>query len=86
MIAQSMIKEDHLVDLKKIFERLRKFDLKLNPNKCVFGVTSGKLLGVVVSQRGATIKAITEMPTPKTQKQVRGFLRCINYIGRFIPN
>lgn len=34
MIAKSMIEEHHLVDLKELFKRLRKYDLKLNPNKC----------------------------------------------------
>lgn len=47
MIAKSMTEEGHLVDLQKIFERLRKYDLKLNPNKCVFVVASGKLLGFI---------------------------------------
>ena len=51
----------------------------MNPKKCVFGVTSGKLLGHIVSQKGIEIdpdkvKAIREMPAPKTEKEVRGFI------------
>lgn len=51
MIAKSMAKEDHLVDLRKIFKQLRKYDFKLNLSKCVFSATSGKLLAFIVSQR-----------------------------------
>ena len=31
------------------------------------------------------VKAILEMPEPRTEKQVRGFIGCLNYIVRFIP-
>jgi len=52
MIAKSRTEEEHLVNLQKLFERLRKYKLRLNPAKCTFGVKSGKLLDFVVSQRG----------------------------------
>ena len=42
--------EEHLVNLRKLFERLRKYQLRLNPAKCTFGVKSGTLLGFIVSQ------------------------------------
>jgi len=66
MIAKSRSEEEHLVNLRKLFERLRKFKLRLNPAKCTFGVRSGKLLGVIVSQRGIEVdpdkvRAILEM-------------------------
>lgn len=51
MIAKSQTEEKHLVNLEKLFECLRKFRLKLNPNKCTLGVRSGKLLGFIISQR-----------------------------------
>jgi len=91
MIAKSHSEEDHLVDLLKLFQRLRKFRLRLNPNKCTFGVRSGKLLGFIVSQKGIEVdpdkvRAIQEMPAPKTEKQVRGFLGRLNYISRFISH
>ena len=52
---------------------------------------SGKLLGFVVSGKGievdpAKVKAIQEMPKPRTEKQVRGFLGRLNYIARFISH
>ena len=47
MIAKSWSEEEHITNLRKLFERLRKFQLKLNPAKCTFGVSSGKLLGLL---------------------------------------
>src|SRR3954469_20292434 len=89
MIAKSSTEEEHIEYLLKLFQRLRKYQLRLNPNKCTFGVRSGKLLGFIVSQRGIEVdpdkvRAIQEMPAPKTEKQVRGFLGRLNYISRFI--
>ena len=89
MIAKSHKPEEHVADLRFLFERLRKYRLRLNPNKCTFGVMSGKLLGFVVSGKGIEVdsdkvKAIQNLPIPKTEKEVRGLLGRINYIGRFI--
>ena len=55
MIARSQTEEEHLVHLHKLFERLRKYKLRLNPNKCTFGVCSGKLLGFIVSNKGIEV-------------------------------
>ena len=68
MIAKSCIARDHLVDLRKLFKCLIKYILRLNPNKCVFGASSRKLLGFIVSQRGievdpAKVQAVRDMPT-----------------------
>jgi len=89
MITKSESEAEHILNLKKLFERLRKFKLKLNPAKCTFGVKSGKLLGFIVCQKGIEVdpnkmRAIIEMPTPNTEKEVRGFLGRLNYIARFI--
>jgi len=56
-----------------MFGRLRKYQLKLNPAKCTFGVKSGKLLGFIISQKRIEIdpekvKAILEMPEPCMEK------------------
>ena len=63
--------------------------MRLNPKKCTFGVTSGKLLGHIVSERGIDVdpkktKAILDMPAPRTEKEIRGFLGRLQYISRFI--
>ena len=57
-------------DLEETFDTLRSYNMKLNPSKCAFGVTAGKFLGFMVSQRGIEanpdkIKAIVEMVPPK---------------------
>ena len=79
MIVKSQDREDHLTTLKRFFERIRQFKLRLNPKKCTFGVTSRKLLGYMVSERGIKvdsykIRAILDMPALRTEREVRGFL------------
>ncbi|KAA3484371.1 RNA-directed DNA polymerase (Reverse transcriptase), Ribonuclease H [Gossypium australe] len=89
MIAKSRAEKEHIEVLRKLFLRLRKFQLKLNPAKCTFGARSEKLLGFVVSEKGievdaSKVKAIQGLPPSHTQKEVRGFLGRLNYIARFI--
>ncbi|PKI47568.1 hypothetical protein CRG98_032043 [Punica granatum] len=91
MIAKSKEGEDHLVNLKRLFDRLKKYKLRLNPAKCTFGVKSEKLLGFVVNQKGIEVdpdkvKAIMELPPLSTVREVRSFLGRLNYIVRFIAN
>ena len=89
MIAKSQGEDDHVINLKKLFERLRKFQLKLNPAKCTFKATSEKLLGFMVSKKGIEIdlgkvRAIQDLPPSHTQKEVRSFMGRLNYVARFI--
>ncbi|PKI76293.1 hypothetical protein CRG98_003318 [Punica granatum] len=79
IIAKSKKGEDHLVNLKRLFDRLKEYKLRLNTAKCTFGARSGKLLGFVVSERGIEVdldkvKAIKELPPPSSVCEVRGFL------------
>ena len=72
MIAKSSDEEEHVKHLLKLFQHLSKYKLHLNPNNCIFGVRSGKLLGFIVSQKGievdpAKVKEIQEMHAPKTE-------------------
>ena len=55
MLVKSRDRIDHLAALERFFERIRQFRLRLNPKKCTFGVTSRKLLGCMVSERGIEI-------------------------------
>ena len=48
-------REEHAFHLKQIFERYRKYGISLNPKKCVFAVTEGKLLGHMVSRKEISI-------------------------------
>ena len=75
MIVKSKNREEHPTALEKFMQRVDKYNLILNPKKCVFGVTLGKMLGHIVSQRGIEVdlhkvKEIPEMPTPKAEKEV----------------
>ena len=55
LMVKTKRREDHLVDLRSVFNHLRKYQLKMNPRKCAFGVTSGKFLGFIVRHRGIEI-------------------------------
>lgn len=89
MIIKTRHRQDHLGHLRKLFIRLRKFKLRLNPYKCIFGASQGKLLGFIINQRGIEVnptkaKAIIQMSAPHTEKEVHNFLGHIQYISRFI--
>ena len=49
MLVKSQLENDHLDDLKETFDTFRSYNMKLNPSKCIFGVTAGKFLGFMVS-------------------------------------
>ena len=49
ILVKSVREDDHLSDLRETFDTLRTYNMKLNPSKCVFGVTMGKFLGFMVS-------------------------------------
>ena len=49
MLVKSQQEDDHLDDVKETFDTLRSYNMKLNPNKCTFGVTAEKFLGFMVS-------------------------------------
>ena len=91
MLVKSKDRESHIINLRKFFKRIKEYKLRLNPQKCIFGVTTGKLLGFLVSDRGievdpSKIKAILEMPPPKSKKEIRGFLGRLQYISQYIAN
>ena len=71
MIAKFQREDDHVVNLRKLFERLRKFQLKFNSAKCIFGAIFEKLLRFVVSKKGIEIdldkvQAIQDLPFLRT--------------------
>jgi hypothetical protein len=78
-----------IVDLEETFASLWEYQWKLNPNKCVFGVTSGKLLGFTISHLGIKanpekISAITKMKAPTCIKDVQKLTGCMADLNRFI--
>ena len=55
IVVKSKTRGDHLAILRKVFERCRLYELRMNPLKCAFGVTAGKFLGFLVHQRGIDV-------------------------------
>ena len=77
--------------LRQIFERCRKYGISLNPKKCVFAVTKGKLLGHIVSKKGISIdperiKDIEQIAMPHNKKGMQSFMGTINFVRRFVPD
>ena len=66
MLVKSLDEGKHLDNLQETFNTLRRYNMKLNPSKCAFGVASGKFIGFMVSHKGIEanpekIKAILNM-------------------------
>ena len=55
IIVKSTKQENHVADLQETFANFRQAGLKLNPEKCVFGVKMGKFLGCLVSTKGSNV-------------------------------
>ena len=69
MMVKSASMVDHVDDLQETFATLREHNMRLNPSKCTFGVTSEKFQGFIVSQRGIEanpkkIQAILDLSPP----------------------
>ena len=89
MLVKSLRENDHLDDLQEMFDTLRSYNMKLNPSKYVFGVTAGKFLGFMVSQRGIEVnpekvRAIMELEPPRTVKEVQSLNGKIVALNRFV--
>ena len=89
MLVKSKDEANHLDDLKEPFNTLRKYNMKLNPTKCDFAITSRKLLGFMVSQQGIKanpnkVKAIIEVKSPKTVKKVQRLTRKVATLNKFV--
>ena len=89
MLVKSKKAEQHLDDLKETFDILRKYQMRLNPAKCVFEVSSSKFLGFMVSQRGIEanlekVKATLDMMSPRSVKEVQRLTGCIAALNKFM--
>ncbi|CAA0840081.1 Unknown protein, partial [Striga hermonthica] len=89
MLVKSKDEIDHVSDLKETFMTLRKYEMKLNPAKCSFGVKSGKFLGYMVTRRGIEVnpekvRAVIEMQPPTKVKEVQILTGRIAGLSRFI--
>ncbi|KAL2235761.1 UNVERIFIED_CONTAM: Retrovirus-related Pol polyprotein from transposon [Sesamum indicum] len=89
MLVKSKRSQDHLADLAQAFAIMRSYGMKLNPDKCTFGVGGGKFLGYMVSERGIEanpekIQAIMNLRSLTTIKEVQKLTGKITSLGRFI--
>ena len=89
MLVKSQREDDHLEDLRETFNTLRSYNMKPNPRKSAFKVTTGKFLGFMVSQRGIEanldkIWAIIEMAPPKNVKEVQSLNGKVATLNRFV--
>lgn len=80
----------HIQNLTKVFQKLRSFNLKLQPDKCEFLRKEVGYLGHVITENGLKpdpnkIKSVQEFPIPKCPKDIKSFLGLISYYRRFIP-
>ena len=80
---------DMLTDLAETFANLRRYDIKLNPSKCTFGVPGGKLLGFLVSKQGINanpekIGTMLRMKRPVRVNDVHKLTGCLAALSRFI--
>ena len=83
--------EDHCGHLERIFIKALEYGVSLNPYKCSFGVTEGKLLGHIVSKDGVKIDpervaSIDKIPKPKNVKGIQSFFGKVNFLRSFVTN
>ena len=89
MLVKSLQEDNHLSNLQETFDTLRSYNMKLNPSKCTFRVTTGNFLGFMVSQRGIKvnpnkIRAIMEMTPPTSIKEVQSLNGKVATPNRFV--
>ena len=83
--------EKHVTHLCLLFERFQKYQVRINPDKCVFGASSLTFLGHIISPEGISplpekVKALQDLQPPTSLRQQRHFLGLLNYYRRFIPH
>ena len=89
MLVKSTTAELHITHLSEAFQILREYNMKLNPTKCVFEVSTGKFLGFIVNNRGIEanpdkIKAVLDMPPSLSIKEVQHLTGRIAVLSRFV--
>jgi hypothetical protein len=83
--------EQHIKDLKIVFDRLRKANLKLKASKCKICCEKVPYLGFIISKEGlradpSKLKCIQDWPRPRCKDEVHSFLGLIGYYRKLIRN
>ena len=89
MLVKSTSAKLHIGHLSEVFQILRKYNMKMNPAKCAFGVSAEKFLGFIVNNRGIEanpdkIKVVLDMPPPSSIKEVQRLTGRIVALSRFV--
>ena len=89
IVVKSKRADQVIADLEQTFAKLQANNIKLNPEKCVFGVTRGMMLSFIVSERGIEanpkkISAITRDGPDSERKGVQRVTGCLAVLSRFI--
>ena len=89
MLIKSLKKDDHVADLCKMFALLRKYNMKLNPAKCAFGMGFRKFLGFMVNYRGieanpSKVQALLDLQSPKTVKDIQKLTGMVAALSQFV--
>ncbi|KAK8916007.1 hypothetical protein KSP39_PZI022731 [Platanthera zijinensis] len=76
LMIKSQDLKSHIADLEETFGTIRKYKMRLNPLKCVFGASRGKFLGHLLTPSGVEpnpdkVKAILELESPTNTKEVQ---------------
>ena len=82
---------EHFEHIKAVFNRLAEYDLKINPEKCVFFATQIKILGFIIDQEGMKmdpekVEAIVNRKEPTNLKELQSWLGCTNFYRKFIKD
>nr|CAH8821166.1 unnamed protein product [Trichobilharzia regenti] len=91
LLIASADETEHVKHVKTVFERLHKYGMTINLDKCEFGKKSLKFLGHLIDNQGIRpvpddVQAIKDYPLPDSFKKLRRFLGLVNFYRRFIPN
>ncbi|CAF3396631.1 unnamed protein product, partial [Rotaria sp. Silwood2] len=91
IIIYSPTFEQHIEDLKRVFEALRSANLTLKTPKCHFCRRETKYLGHIITSDGVKpdpdlVKSVVDFPRPQTIREVQSFLGLTGYYRRFIQN
>jgi hypothetical protein len=83
--------EEHNRKLERVLERFRKFNLKLQPDKCEFLRKEVAYLGHILTENGIRpnpdkIECVKSFPVPTNVTKLKSFLGLVNYYRKFIEN
>ena len=91
IIVAAQDEQEHDEIMKKLLERAKVKNVKFNPDKLQYKVKEVKYMGNIVSESGLKpdsekVRAILDMPLPKSKEELRRFLGMVNFFSKFIPS